>query len=194
MLIGINETATTDEYHNQRCTPGPRSEADPMEPRWTLSPRFRTSPDPVVKALRTYGANNRGSFPAAFYNLTKDTYDNNGESAYSNTDYFRMCPKDYFETGGHPMPSYQWFFQPKESDYYWKQNIANTTLLPKALLDPTVISTKAERFRYSFTQQQYPLDFKFSQEHGLDCWLVPTRGRAGKSALGQGARVDVRVG
>jgi hypothetical protein len=118
-----------------------------------------TLPRKVVDALRTYGTNLRGSFPAAFYNLTKDAYAS-GSTPYSISDWFRMCPKDYFETGGHPLPSYQWFLYPDPSkDQHWHQ----------------VFKTASPLNGYQFFNISYTTNELFDPS-GPNCTLKPIDG------------------
>lgn len=119
----------------------------------------RESLDPrVIAAVRSYSAVRRGSFPAAFYKVTKDTYASQGGTGYSTSDYFRMCPKDYFETGGHPLPSYQWFIEAKEGDKYWKQNYFEKSTI------------------YRFTPQSYTEENRQFHGDAISCTLEPIDG------------------
>tara|TARA_B110000858_G_scaffold168595_1_gene197177 strand:- start:3646 stop:9708 length:6063 start_codon:yes stop_codon:yes gene_type:complete len=123
-------------------------------------------PRTVVDALRHYGTNLRGSFPAAFYNLTATAYKYGTNSqGYTLKDYFQMCPKDYFETGGHPLLSYQWFVKPDPAKHkhYLQKFSGVTSDTPDA--------------GYEFAERHYGKSQAFDPvSEGLDCKVQPIDG------------------
>ena len=133
-------------------------------------------PPQLIDLLRRYGTNNRGSFPDAFFSLTKNAY-NPTSRPYTTADYFRMCPKDYFETGGHPLPSYQFFVIPTANDKYWVQKAGtatDTTAKEFAPLPGLGYWEPGPDDKYGFTEFSYG-DQVFD-EKTLNCRIKPIAG------------------
>jgi hypothetical protein len=167
MLIAANKTLgdTTGDYFNP--TVYARAHIKLKGATMDSLATDASLPRKVVDALRHYGTNLRGSYPSAFYNLTKGAYGHASvPGEYKLEDFFKLCPKDYWETGGHPLLSYQWFVKPDPTkDKYYLQTYGGVGSLNKPDTG------------YKFTTRGFSTSDAFDKDSGsIDCTIDPIDG------------------